>query len=829
MITYQAINLAEIINAEFYSKSDDINNISINEIVFDTRLPINNPTTAIFFALKGIQDGHLFIDEAYKKGIRNFCISNKSFINKFLDANFFIVDDTLVALQNWAKYHRQKFNIPIVGITGSNGKTIVKEWLSTTLSSKYVVAKNPRSYNSQIGLPYSVLQIEPKHQIGIFEVGISQPLEMGKLAPILQPDTVIFTNIGPAHQQYFKNIDEKINEKLKLAENAKKFIISSEYTNVLNFVNKLPLQIIKWGYRDDDDIKITKKNANKWITEIEINYKNKTLNFSLPFIDTASIENAMNVISCSLDLGLSQDEIQSSIYQWETISMRLESVHGINGNIIINDFYSNDILSLSISLQYMSQKYSNKKKIVFLSDILESSENVEVLYKKIADELTKNNVNEVYTIGDNIKKLSEYFPLVQGHFTNTEECIMMIEPDQWSDSVILLKGARKFTFEKLLPFLVENNSYAEFKVSLNAIQHNYQYFRSIISPNTGIIAMVKAFAYGSGAEDISSFLEQLGVDYLGVAFSHEGLALRKANINSPIMVMSPHLSSLEMCIKYNLEPEIYSFQALEQMIQVINEYSFLAKLPFPIHIKLDTGMHRLGFMPEDYDKLSNRLKQVSKLIKVSTVFSHFSASDMPEHDDFTRLQAKRLFDFTAKLENDLSYKIKKHICNTHGVIRFPEYHCDYVRIGLGLYGITSIDEVNKKLMPAVELTTFVSQIRNIDANESVGYNRKGLADHKRVIATIPMGYADGIFREMGNGNGYVKINNKFAPIVGDICMDMMMADVTHIWPNISEGDEVLIFGEDISILDYAKTNNTIPYQVMTSISPRVKRSYIYFF
>jgi alanine racemase len=295
------------------------------------------------------------------------------------------------------------------------------------------------------------------------------------------------------------------------------------------------------------------------------------------------------------------------------------------------------------------------------------------------------------------------------------------------------------------------------------------------------------------------------------------------------MVMSPHLSSLEMCIKYNLEPEIYSFQALEQMIQVIDEYSFLTKLPFPIHIKLDTGMHRLGFMPEDYDKLSNRLKQVRKLLKVSTVFSHFSASDMPEHDDFTRLQAKRLLDFTARLENDLSYKIKKHICNTHGVIRFTEYHFDYVRIGLGLYGITSINEVNKKLMPAVELTTFVSQIRNIDANESVGYNRKSFANHKRVIATIPMGYADGIFREMGNGNGYVKINNKFAPIIGDICMDMMMADVTDIWPNISEGDKVLIFGDDISILDYAKINNTIPYQVMTSISPRVKRSYIYFF
>ncbi|HOL74444.1 MAG TPA: Mur ligase family protein, partial [Bacteroidales bacterium] len=431
MITYQAINLAEIIDAEFYSKVNDINNVSINELVFDTRLPINNSPTAIFFALQGLQDGHLFIDEAYNKGIRNFCISNKSFITKFLDANFFIVDDTLVALQNWAKYHRQKFNIPIVGITGSNGKTIVKEWLSTTLSSKYVVAKNPRSYNSQIGLPYSVLQIEPKHQIGIFEVGISQPSEMEKLAPILQPDTVIFTNIGPAHQQYFKDIDEKINEKLKLAVKANKFIINSEYANVLNFVNKLPLQIIKWGYQDDDDIKITKKNANKWITEIEIKYKNKILNFSLPFIDAASIENAMNVITCSLMLGLSPNEIQSSIYQWETISMRLESVHGINGNIIINDFYSNDILSLSISLQYMNQKYSNKKKIVFLSDILESDENVEILYKKIADELTKNNVNEVYTIGDNINKLSEYFPFVKGHFTNTEECIMMIEPDQW--------------------------------------------------------------------------------------------------------------------------------------------------------------------------------------------------------------------------------------------------------------------------------------------------------------------------------------------------------------------------------------------------------------
>lgn len=829
MIRYQAINLAEIIHAEFLSNTNDINNVFINELVFDTRLPIKNPQTAIFFALCGIQDGHLFIDQAYNKGIRNFCISNKFFANEYSDANFFIVDDTLKALQKWAKYHRQQFDIPIIGITGSNGKTIVKEWLSTTLSHKFVVANNPRSYNSQIGLPYSVLQIEHKHQIGIFEVGISQPLEMEKLASILQPDTVIFTNIGPAHQQYFININEKINEKLKLAANAKKLIISSTYKNVINVARKLPIEIFTWGNNQNDNIQIINKITNKWVTDIELNFNEKKYKFSLPFIDAASIENAMNVISCSLDLGLSEDEIQSSIYQWETISMRLESVHGISGNIIINDFYSNDILSLSISLQYMNQKYPNKKKIVFLSDILESDENIEELYKKIADELEKNNVNEIYTIGDNIKELSKYTDNVKGHFSTTEQCIMMIEPDRWSDSIILLKGARKFTFEKLLPFLVENNSYAELKVSLNAIQHNYQYFRSIISKNTGIIAMVKAFAYGSGAEDISSFLEQLGVDYLGVAFSHEGVALRKANIHSPIMVMSPHLSSLEMCIKYNLEPEIFSFQALEQMIRVVDEYSFLTKLPFPIHIKLDTGMHRLGFVPEDYDKLSDRLQQVKHLLKVSTVFSHFSASDMPEHDEFTRLQAKRLFDFTEKLQNDLSYKIKKHICNTHGTIRFPEYHCDYVRIGLGLYGITNINEINKKLMPAVELTSFVSQIRKIDANESVGYNRRGFWDHKRVIATIPMGYADGIFREMGNGKGYVKINNKYAPIVGDICMDMMMADVTDIWPNISEGDKVLIFGEDISILDYSKINNTIPYQVMTSISPRVKRSYIYFF
>jgi alanine racemase len=829
MIRYQAISLAEIIHAEFLSKTHDINNIFINELVFDTRLPINNPQTSIFFALQGIHDGHLFIDQAYNKGIRNFCISNKIFVNKYSDANFFIVDDTLKALQTWAKYHRQQFDIPIIGITGSNGKTIVKEWLSATLSNRYTVANNPRSYNSQIGLPYSVLQIEPKHEIGIFEVGISQPLEMEKLASILQPDTVIFTNIGPAHQQYFKDITEKINEKLKLAANAKKIIICSTYDNVIKAAHKLPIEIFTWGNKEKDDIQIINNVNNKWITEIELKYNGEIYKFSLPFIDTASIQNAMNVISCCLDIGLSQDEIQSSIYKWETISMRLESVHGISGNIIISDFYSNDILSLSISLQYMNQKYPNKKKIVFLSDILESDENIEELYKKIADELEKNNVNEIYTIGDNIKELSKYTDNVEGHFHTTEQCIMMVEPDKWSDSIILLKGARKFAFEKLLPFLVENNSYAELKVSLNAIQHNYQYFRSIISKNTGIIAMVKAFAYGSGAEDISSFLEQLGVDYLGVAFSHEGVALRKVNINSPIMVMSPHLSSLEMCIKYNLEPEIFSFNALEQMIQVIDEYSFLTKLPFPIHIKLDTGMHRLGFMPEDYDKLSNRLQQVKHLLKVSTVFSHFSASDMPEHDDFTRLQAKRLFDFTEKLENDLSYKIKKHICNTHGTIRFPEYHCDYVRIGLGLYGITSINEINKKLMPAVELTTFVSQIREIDANETVGYNRRGFSDHKRVIATIPMGYADGIFREMGNGNGYVKINNKYVPIVGDICMDMMMADVTNIWPNINEGDKVLIFGDDISILDYARTNNTIPYQVMTSISPRVKRSYIYFF
>lgn len=829
MRQYRAIELANIINAVFFSQKNDIQNVFIDEIVFDTRLPINKPSTAIFFALKGLQDGHLFIDDAYNKGIRNFCIKDKKYIKKYENANFFIVDNTLDALQNWAKYHRKQFNIPIVAITGSNGKTIVKEWLAISLANKFEVAKNPRSYNSQIGLPYSILQLESKHQIGIFEVGISQPHEMDKLADIIKPDTVIFTNIGPAHQQYFKNISEKIKEKLKLAINAKKLIVCSDYDQIIKEARSLSINLITWGTKSTDNIKIINKSTNKWVTEIELIYDDKTYNFSLPFIDTASIENAMHVITYCLTNELMANEIQNYIPQWETISMRLETVHGNNGNLIVSDFYSNDLLSLSISLQYLNQKSESKKKIVFLSDILESDESIEVLYEKIAKELDKNKVDEVYTVGDNIIKLSSYFHRVKGHFRSTEECVMKIEPDQFKDSLILLKGARKYTFEKLLPFLVENNSYAELRVSLNAIQHNYQYFHSIISKDTGIIAMVKAFAYGSGAEDISSFLEQLGVDYLGVAFSHEGVSLRRSGIKSPIIVMSPHLSSLQMCIKYNLEPEIFSFLALEQMIQVVKEYSFLAPIPYPIHLKIDTGMHRLGFLPEQYTMLSKRLQEVKDLIKVSTVFSHFSASDMPEHDDFTKLQAKKLNDFTEKLQNDLSYKIKKHICNTHGTIRFPEYHWDYVRIGLGLYGITNIDEINKKLMPAAELSSFVTQIREINARESIGYNRKAISEHSRVIATIPIGYADGIYREMGNGNGFVRINDKYAPVVGDICMDMMMVDVTSIWPNINEGDKVIIFGDDISILDYAKVNKTIPYHVMTSISPRVKRSYIFFF
>lgn len=806
----------------------------VRNIYTDSR-QIKNETDVLFVAIiTARSNGHQFIGDAYAKGVRAFLISENIDPTNFKDAAFLLVKDTVVALQILAANIRQQFAIPVVGITGSNGKTIVKEWLNHLLGDAFNVVRSPKSYNSQIGVPLSVWQMEAQHNLGIFEAGISQSGEMELIEKIIRPTIGIFTNIGEAHTQGFINTKQKINEKLQLFKKANLLIFCSDYpelnecislfTQTLKANRSNDLQLFSWSYKHEATLQIKSVLKAKGKTKIVAIFQNIELAIEIPFTDAASIENAINCWCLLLHFQIEEHEVVEKMASLKPIAMRLELVQGENNCILINDAYNSDLRSLSIALDMLEQQKQQKIKTVFLSDLQETGRSEMALYAEVAQILKEKNVQRFFAIGTSLvhnKSLFEDKNLETHFFADTESFLQRMHFFSFENEAILLKGARSFAFEKIMLLLEQKIHQTVLTVNLSALCNNLDAFRRRLSPGIKTMAMVKASSYGSGGHEIANVLQDANVDYLTVAYADEGVALRKANINLPIMVMSPSTEAFDRMILWKLEPEIFNLRSLNQFVAVAKN---IGVRHYPIHLKLDTGMHRLGFMPNEIDSLLAQIANEPS-IKIASIFSHLAAADDISFEDFTRQQAQIFQEMSSKIIAAIDYHPILHLCNTAGIAQYPEYHFDMVRLGLGLYGIDGSGALNGQLQQISTLRTTIAQIKNIPAGETVGYSRRGKAIKDMRIATICIGYADGYSRNISNGDAFVMINNKAARLIGSIAMDMCMVDITDI-DAVQEGDEVIVFGDALPIQQVAKWANTIPYEIMTSIAQRVKRVYV---
>lgn len=819
---YSVNEIKNILDANNFIVSKSIINLpecTIEHCLTDSR-QVSFMETTLFVALEtNTGSGHKYVEDLYKQGVKNFLISIWDKKYEGFKANFFLVDNTLKALQALAMYHRDNFTsqaelfrFPIIGVTGSNGKTIVKEWLYQLLKDKFNCCRSPKSYNSQIGVPLSVLNLNDSHNLGIFEAGISQTNEMERLAMIIKPKIGIITNIGNAHNAGFKSVEEKIEEKIKLFYAADTVICPSKYGIEKYFVKKLT-QLITWGINDDKAVINVSKEALGTETIVKFEYNNRNYEYKIPFTDDASIENALNAIICCVFLSISDLNTESL----EPVAMRLELKQGINNCTLINDSYNSDLGGLSIAIDFLNSQSKNTalSKTLILSDIIQTGTDDKSLYTAVADLIKEKGINRFIGVGE----ISNYKNLFPEGSTFYERTIDLINAQPtFINEIILIKGARKFEFEKITNYLSAKSHETIMEVNLSALVDNFKHLRSFLKQDTKAVAMIKADAYGCGALAVGQTLSHYNCDYFGVAVADEGVELRKAGIQTPVIIMNPELNTFDLLIKYRLEPEIYNFKILKSFAEYTEREGIKN---FPIHLKIDTGMHRLGFEPKDIAELLEFLKK-HRSLKVVSAFSHLVASEDPAEDEFTLKQIKTFQAVTDKLQNSLNIKFLRHILNTSGVQRFPEYQMDMVRMGIGLYGI-GIDK-NSPIRPVATLKTRILQIKELTAEDTVGYNRKGKLNKPSRIAAIPIGYADGLSRAFGNGNGYVMINGKKAPFVGNICMDVCMIDITEI-ENVNEGDMVTVFGAEPNISELAEKTNTIAYEILTSISKRVKRIY----
>lgn len=806
----------------------------VEELVIDTR-KIAQPEQALFIALKSPRrDGHSFIKDAYEKGIRNFLVSEDVNTTPFPGANFIGVKDTLAALQQIAAAWRKQFDIPVIGVTGSNGKTIVKEWLYQLLSEKYNAVRSPKSYNSQIGVPLSVWLLEEAHQVAVFEAGISQPGEMEKLEQVIRPSIGVFTNIGEAHSEGFMNIRQKINEKLLLFRHASKLVYCKDYlelnecvvqyiNQVKGFGDKQP-ELFTWSQKTTADLQVQHihKEGSKAI--IDAVYQEKEISITIPFTDPASIENAIHCWCVLLMMGVAEETISRGMQALHPVSMRLELRHGINDSTIINDTYNSDLTSLLIALDYLEQQKQHRQHTIILSDMLQIAKPDTELYDEVAEHIGRRNIQRFIGIGPSLYKHRSSFrrnkKLRSIFFKSTDDFLKKFHLITFDKEAILLKGARAFTFEKIATLLEQKVHQTVLSINLSSLTHNLNVFRSKLKPGVKTMAMVKAFSYGSGSYEIASLLQYSGVDYLSVAYTDEGITLRKAGITMPIMVMSPDAISFDRMIAWKLEPEIFNMASLRSFIAMTQT---LQVKSYPIHIKLDTGMHRLGFIPADIPALVNELQQHRQL-HVASIFSHLAASEDPAHDAFTAKQAEVFENAAGQVMAVLPYKPMLHLCNSAAIARHPALHYDMVRLGLGIYGIDGSKMLQKELKQISTLKTTIAQIKTVPAGDTIGYGRKAVAENEMRVATICIGYADGYPRSLGNGKAHVLIHNKPARVTGIVCMDMCMADITHI-PEAREGDEAIVFSPELPITQLAEWAGTIPYELMTGISQRVKRIY----
>ena len=812
---YSLKQIAEITNTRFVGK----NNTKINYFLNDSR-SLQSANDTLFIALKtNRNNGHQYILNLIDLGVKAFLIEETDFdFAKFseTDVSFIISPKPIQTIQLLASHHRQQFNIPVIGITGSNGKTVVKEWLYQLLKNNYSICRSPKSYNSQIGVPLSVLNLNQTHTLAIFEAGISLTNEMDQLESIILPTIGILTSIGSAHNEGFKDKAEKISEKLKLFKGCKTIIINGlEKSQISQIISENCTVVSEFN---DADFKIN-YSQNK----LELIDDKKTLHFHIPFSDTASFYNISTCITLMLKMGFKETEIEQKIKHLQAIALRLEIKNGINNSFIINDYYNSDLDSIKIALNYLQQQNRKSKKIVIVSDIEQSGILASNLYRQLADLLNQNKIDLLVGVG---KEIINHKPLFKSNslfFIDTASFINQFNLNsyQFSDASILLKGARSFGFENISRLLQLKSHDTVFEVNLNKLIDNVNYYRSLIKPEVKLMCMVKAMGYGSGSTEISKTLQHIGVDYLAVAYADEGVELRQSKVNLPIMVMNPEEDAFEDIINYQLEPEIYSFNVLNAFVKKIDNLGIADS--FPVHLKIDTGMHRLGFDESDLEKLASELKKIPQL-KIKSVFSHLAASDNLQQDDFTNEQFRVFEKAFELLEKELGYTVLKHICNSGGISRFKKSHYNMVRLGIGMYGIGINENEQNRLENVGILKTRISQIKNIKKDQTVGYNRNGKVESDTKIATIPIGYADGFSRLLGNGNHGVYINGCFCKTIGNICMDMSIIDVSNV--SCQEGDEVIIFENTQQINDLAKALHSISYEVLTNVSSRVKRIYI---
>lgn len=795
--------------------------LEISYLLTDSRSLVF-PESSLFFALKTARnDGHRYIDELYQKGVRAFVVSQLPDVSLYPDAGFFQVPDALDALQKIVAVHRSQFRVPVIAVTGSNGKTIVKEWLYQLLSPDFRIVRSPRSFNSQIGVPLSVWQLQTSTELAIFEAGISMPGEMERLQRMILPDTGIFTTLSDAHQENFSSLKEKLTEKLQLFNNCSTVIYCSDQPLVAQEIKQsgLAARLLDWGKSETACVRLLDIQTST-VTHVTLQYQSMLFRLSIPFSDPASIENALHCITYMISKGYSESILNARLATLEAVAMRLEVKEGINQCVILNDSYNSDVDSLGIALDFLAQQASSMQlsKTIIMSDILQSGFSKEELYQKVVELARAHEVKKIIAIGADLFQHQSLFSEFETRFFQyTEELLHSELPDSFHREAILLKGARSFHFEAVSSRLEKIAHETTLEVNLNKLVHNLNYFRSKLRPGTRMMCMVKAFAYGSGSVEIARTLQHHRVDYLAVAVADEGAELRQAGIHIPIAVMNPEKSVFDVLFEHQLEPEIYSFKLLKEFIAAAARRGIQS---YPVHIKLDSGMHRLGFDPSEMPELIAVLQKASE-ISVKSVFSHLAGSDSPALDSFTHQQAEVFTQVAEQLRNSFSYPVMRHLLNSAGIERFREFQMEMVRLGIGHYGISALPDV---ILPQVcSLKTIILQIKDIPVGETVGYNRNGKVTKPTRIAILPIGYADGFNRKLSNGVGEVLINGKRVPVIGNVSMDLITVDISDV--NAREGDVVEVFGEEITISEIASKIGTIPYEILTGISRRVKRVY----
>jgi alanine racemase len=807
---------------------------SITHLLTDSRKVVF-PETALFFALSGPRrSGHQFIAELYERNLRAFVVQELPDTAEFPKASFLVVPDVLAALQQLVASHRQQFRQPVMGITGSNGKTIVKEWLYQLMQADENIVRSPRSYNSQIGVPLSVWQLQPEHTLGIFEAGISAPGEMEKLERVIRPDFGIFTNLGDAHREGFESDRAKAIEKAKLFIHSKELVFCREalaphlYPDTTDrglfpAVNRF----FSWSRHEEADLRIIAETVADHQTCITAIVAGVEARICIPFTDTISRNNAITCWAVLLLRGYSQELIEQRMLLLEPVDMRMQLKRGIHQCYILNDSYSNDSTSLELAIGYLQQQAGQAGTTLILSDMLQSGQPADTLYRHIARLLLAKGIRRLIGIGPVISSKASLFGEIVGaqmrlqFFDSTERFLQEASTQQFRDEYILLKGARVFAFERISQWLEQQVHQTVMEINLGALVHNLKTYQQALQPSTKLMAMVKAFSYGSGSAEIARVLQFHKVDYLAVAYADEGVELRKAGISLPIMVMNVDEAGFDAMVSYDLEPEIYSFPVFHRFHQYLKKQAIRQ---FPVHIKVNTGMNRLGFELTDMPALSGLLRAQGSMM-VRSVLSHLAGSEDPSLDDFTRYQVRAFEQACTVLAEALGYPFLRHIDNSAGIFRHPANQMDMVRLGIGLYGVDSSGGHQQLLQTVATLKTTIAQIRKVAAGDTVGYNRRGVLHRDSVIATVRIGYADGYDRRLGNGVGQMYLHGQLAPVVGSVCMDMTMLDITDI-PEAAEGDIVEVFGARVPIQDLAARTGTIAYELMTGVSQRVKRIYV---